>query len=210
MHFTLASFTSLLSPVPPTIYRNSRGGVGGIQVFSQQSAVMNLQTLPLRIQLIPNDQHVAVVQVMHHLRHTWSPCCRQLPTHDRIIGSVRVAGIICCAYTQRLACHQNALHSRPPRPSPFITVLVMWSSLKGATPTGPRRSPAGLTSRLDPVMVIFGSLGGSTITTALMSGMEIQVSSPKHLRSRINDWTATVLGLYCRFVSMQLLLVLLC
>lgn len=105
MHFTLASFTSLLSPAPPTIYRNSRGGVGGVQVFSQQSAVMNLQTLPLRIQLLPNDQHVAVVQVMHHLRHTWSPCCRQTPTYDRIIGSVRVAGMICYAYTQRLACH---------------------------------------------------------------------------------------------------------
>jgi hypothetical protein len=30
-------------------------------------------------------------------------------------------------------------------------------------------------------MVIHGSLGGRTITTALMSGMEMHMSSPKHL-----------------------------
>lgn len=73
-------------------------------------------------------------------------------------------------------------------------------------PRGPRRSTAGLTSRLDPVMVILGSLGGRTITTTLMSGMERHMSSPKHLthteeveevRKRAQDGTVTVSGLPC-------------
>lgn len=74
------------------------------------------------------------------------------------------------------------MHLRPLKPSPFITLLVMCSSLKGATPSGARRSAAGLSSRVEPVMVILGSLGCRTITTAFMSGMERQESSPKHLR----------------------------
>ena len=74
-------------------------------------------------------------------------------------------------------------HIPPPsaEPSPLTTVLVMRRSLKGATPSGPCMSEAGLTSRLEPLMVIRGSLGGSTITTALMSGMDRHESSPKHL-----------------------------
>ena len=43
------------------------------------------------------------------------------------------------------------------------------------------KSEAGRLSLSTPVMVILGSLGCSTITTASMSGMVIQVSSPKHL-----------------------------
>lgn len=72
-------------------------------------------------------------------------------------------------------------HLHPPKLSPFITVLVMRRSLKGATPIGLRKSLAGLMNRLDPIMVILGSLGGSTVTTALTSGMDRHVSSPKHL-----------------------------
>ena len=77
-------------------------------------------------------------------------------------------------------------HIPPPsaEPSPLTTVLVMRRSLKGATPSGPCMSEAGLTSRLEPLMVIRGSLGGSTITTALMSGMDRHESSPKHLGER--------------------------
>ncbi len=41
---------------------------------------------------------------------------------------------------------------------------------------------AGQTSRSIPAMVIRGSLGGSTITIVLMSGMEMHVSSPKPLQ----------------------------
>lgn len=95
--------------------------------------------------------------------------------------SVTVAAVSVCRTARLVFTAHATLYSRRPRPSPFITVLVMCSSLKGATPSGARRSPAGLTSRLDPVMVIFGSLGGRTITTALMSGMKRQESSPKHL-----------------------------
>lgn len=66
----------------PTVYRYSRGGVGGVQVFSQQSAVTKLQTLFPRVQLFPNDQHVAVVQVVHRLRDARSLIWRR-PTHDK-------------------------------------------------------------------------------------------------------------------------------
>lgn len=106
-------------------------------------------------------------------------------------------------------------HSHPLKPSPFITVLVMWSSLKGATPRAPRRSLAGLTSRLDPVMVILGSLGGRTITTTLRSGMERHMSSPKHLthreeveemRERTQDGKATALMLRCWCLHFECLL----
>lgn len=84
MHFMMSSHHRALVPhvIPlvgllalPTIYWYSRGGVGGIQVFSQQGTVMNLHTLSLRIQFFPNYQHITVVQVMHHLHHTWSAGC---------------------------------------------------------------------------------------------------------------------------------------
>lgn len=66
-------------------------------------------------------------------------------------------------------------------PSPLVTVLMMWISLNSATPRGARSSAAGIVMCSEPVMLIWGSLGTRTITTAFMSGMEIQESSPKHL-----------------------------
>ena len=63
----------------------------------------------------------------------------------------------------------------------LVTVLMMRTSLKSATPVMELKSAAGRTRRSTPAMVMRGSLGGSTITAAMMSGMEIQVSSPKHL-----------------------------
>lgn len=58
-----------------TINWYSRGRVGGIEVFSQQSTVMDLQTLSLRIQLLPNYQHITIIQVVHHLHHTGPVGC---------------------------------------------------------------------------------------------------------------------------------------
>lgn len=66
--------------------------------------------------------------------------------------------------------------------SVLVTVLMMCMSLKRATPTGARSWATGQTSHFTPAMVIRGSLGGITITIALMSGMEMHVSSPKHLQ----------------------------
>lgn len=176
--------------IRPTVYGYSRGGVGGVQVFSQQSAVTNLQTLFPRIQFFPNDQHITVIQVVHRLHDAWSLSC-QRPTRDKTESAA-------CGSATGSSFFTGSLRLRPLRPSPFITVLVMCSSLKGATPIGARRSAAGLTSRFEPVMVILGSPGGRTITTAFMSGMERHDSSPKHLthtegptltRQSSSDWT---------------------
>lgn len=62
-----------------------------------------------------------------------------------------------------------------------MTVLMMWRSWNRTRPPVALRSEAGRFSLSTPVMVILGSLGCNTITTASMSGMVIQVSSPKHL-----------------------------
>lgn len=66
-------------------------------------------------------------------------------------------------------------------PSLLVTVLMMWISLNSATPRRARSSAAGIVTHSVPVMLICGSLGTSTITTAFMSGMEMHKSSPKHL-----------------------------
>lgn len=167
-------------------------------MFSQQSAVTNLQTLFPRIQFFPNDQHITVIQVVHRLHDAWSLSC-QRPTRDRT-ESVACGSAGVYLHREQLIYGVTAseMHLHPLKPSPFITVLVMCSSLKGATPSGARRSPAGLTSRFEPVMVILGSLGCRTITNAFMSGMERQESSPKHLTHTegptlthqcLSDWT---------------------
>ena len=62
-----------------------------------------------------------------------------------------------------------------------VTVLAMWRSWNRSRPEEPLRSTAGRLSCSTPAMVMRGSLGCSTITTASMSGMLRQVSSPKHL-----------------------------
>lgn len=165
-------------------------------MFSQQSAVTNLQTLFPRIQFFPNDQHITVIQVVHRLHDAWSLSC-QWPTRDRT-ESVACGSAGVYLHREQLIYGVTASEMHLHLPSPFITVLVMCSSLKGATPSGARRSPAGLTSRFEPVMVILGSLGCRTITTAFMSGMERQESSPKHLTHTegptlthqcLSDWT---------------------
>jgi len=58
---------------------------------------------------------------------------------------------------------------------------MMWRSWNKAMPPDDPKLEAGQLSLSTPVMVILGSLGCSTITTASMLGMVIQVSSPKHL-----------------------------
>lgn len=65
--------------------------------------------------------------------------------------------------------------------SALVTVLTMWRSWNRTMPPAALRSEAGRVSLSTPLMVILGSLGCSTITTASMSGMVIHVSSPKHL-----------------------------
>ena len=65
--------------------------------------------------------------------------------------------------------------------SALVTVLMTWRSWNRATPSGSWRSDVGRFSLSRPVMVIRGSEGCSTITTASMSRMLMQVSSPKHL-----------------------------
>lgn len=65
--------------------------------------------------------------------------------------------------------------------SALVTVLMMWRSWNRTMPPVALRSEAGRFSLSTPVMVILGSLGCSTITTASVSGMVIHVSSPKHL-----------------------------
>lgn len=73
--------TNRVRIAPPTVYGYSRGGVGGVQVFPQKSAVTNLQTLFPRIQFFPDDQHVAVIQIVHGLHDARSLSC-QRPTGD--------------------------------------------------------------------------------------------------------------------------------
>ncbi|KAL4647144.1 hypothetical protein GN956_G7804 [Arapaima gigas] len=46
-----------------TVDGDARGGVGGVQVFAQQRALWQPQDLPLGLQLLPNDEDVAVIQV---------------------------------------------------------------------------------------------------------------------------------------------------
>lgn len=166
---------------PPTVYWYSRCGVGGIQMFSQQSAVMDLQTFPFRIQFIPDHQNITVVQVVHHLHHTGPVGCTRV--ENRLLTwQINMQFIKQVAAKTSLDKNPEYFQdSRPPNASPLRTVLVIRSSLKGATPSGLRRSLAGLTCCFDPVMVILGSLGAKTMTTALMSGTERHVSSPKHL-----------------------------
>lgn len=166
---------------PPTVYWYSRGGVGGVQVFSQESAVTDLQSLFPRIQFFSNDQHITVIQVVHGLHDAWSLNCQRPTRYKTESVACGSAGVYQHREQLIYGVTASEMHLRPLKPSPFITVLVMWSSLKGATPSGARRSPAGLTSRFEPVMVILGSLGCRTITTAFMSGTERHESSPKHL-----------------------------
>lgn len=66
--------------------------------------------------------------------------------------------------------------------SALVTVLTMWRSWNSTIPSGAPKSDSGRMRRSAPLMVILGSLGCSTITTASMSGMLMHVSSPKHLQ----------------------------
>lgn len=65
--------------------------------------------------------------------------------------------------------------------SALVTVLIMWRSWNRAMPPAALKSEADWLSLSTPLMVILGSLGCSTITTASMLGIVIHVSSPKHL-----------------------------
>lgn len=65
--------------------------------------------------------------------------------------------------------------------SALVTVLMMWRSWNRTIPPDALKSEAGWLSLSTPLIVILGSLGWSTITTASISGMVIHVSSPKHL-----------------------------
>lgn len=80
--------------------------------------------------------------------------------------------------------------------SALVTVLTMWRSWNRAIPSGAPKSDSGRMRRSAPLMVILGSLGCSTITTASMSGMLMHVSSPKHLQktSVSNQNTRGLLG----------------
>ncbi len=56
--------------VDHTVNGDARGRVGGIQMFAQERAVVDLQTLPLQVQLLSDHQHITIIQVMHQLQHT--------------------------------------------------------------------------------------------------------------------------------------------
>lgn len=56
--------------VDHTVDGDARGRVGGIQMFAQERAVVDLQTLLLRVQLLSDHQHITIIQVMHQLQHT--------------------------------------------------------------------------------------------------------------------------------------------
>lgn len=56
--------------VAHTVNGDARGRVGGIQMFAQERAVVDLQTLPLQVQLLSDHQHITIIQVMHQLQHT--------------------------------------------------------------------------------------------------------------------------------------------
>lgn len=58
-----------------TVDGDARGGVGGIQMFAQERAVVDLQTLPLRVQLLSDHQHITVIQVVHQLQDAGPPGC---------------------------------------------------------------------------------------------------------------------------------------
>lgn len=82
-------------------------------MFSQQSAVTNLQTLLPRIQFFPNDQHITVIQVVHGLWDARSLSC-QRPTRDKtefsrlwLSRSLLTPGAAC----SRGHCLRNALTS---------------------------------------------------------------------------------------------------
>ncbi len=56
--------------VDHTVDGDARGRVGGIQMFAQERAVVDLQTLLLWVQLLSDHQHITIIQVMHQLQHT--------------------------------------------------------------------------------------------------------------------------------------------
>lgn len=125
----MSFYTSPLLLTPPTVYWNSRGGVGGIQVFSQQSTVMNLQTLFLRIQFFPNYQHITVVQVMHHLHHTWSSSCRQLTPRQKNLLIMSLQGFKKQNYLQHNITHKAGVTQEQPNNTDSLSTHIHQSCL---------------------------------------------------------------------------------
>lgn len=64
-----------------TVDGDARGRVGGVQMFAQERAVVDLQTLPLGVQLFSDHQHIAIIQVMHQLQDTRPPGYTHTQTH---------------------------------------------------------------------------------------------------------------------------------
>lgn len=80
---TLAADGCIVDPrnvVDHTVDGDARGRVGGIQMFAQERAVVDLQTLPLRVQLLSDHQHITIIQVMHQLQDAWPPGCTNTHT----------------------------------------------------------------------------------------------------------------------------------
>lgn len=64
-----------------TIDGDARSRVGGVQMFAQERAVVDLQTLLLRVQLLSDHQHITIIQVMHQLQNPRPPCCTNTHIH---------------------------------------------------------------------------------------------------------------------------------
>lgn len=79
-------------------------------MFSQQSAVTNLQTLFPRVQFFPNDEHVTVIQVVHRLHDARSLNCQHM---TKQVGRLWLSGsrITPGAAYSRDCCGRNALTS---------------------------------------------------------------------------------------------------
>lgn len=68
--------------VDHTVDGDARGRVGGVQMFAQERAVVDLQTLPLRVELLSDHQHITIIQVMHQLQNARSPGYTHKYTHS--------------------------------------------------------------------------------------------------------------------------------
>lgn len=90
-------------------------------MFSQQSTVVNLKTLSLCVQLLSNYQDVTVVQVMHHLHHTWPTDC----IHGNVQDGFRMIKIKYLWRTQRCNTFPAAL---------IDTLLQGWCDIRASSP----------------------------------------------------------------------------
>lgn len=68
--------------VDHTVDGDARGRVGGVQMFAQERAVVDLQTLPLRVQLLSDHQHITIIQVMHQFQNARPPGYTHKYTHS--------------------------------------------------------------------------------------------------------------------------------